>query len=270
MSRIVRYAYCASLVLLLTATMSGLVFAEEEKEVRIHVKKMIVECEDGEDCARHVVIQHLDGDDDGEHAFRWIHGDGHRLAFATAHPGKGGHLGVPRTDLTHELRTHFGVPDGVGVMVSKVLEDSPAMDAGIEVGDIITMVNGDDIAHAGELAKTIRASESGETVLLEVWRDGRIQQITVTVTESEGPLRAAHRIRKIIRCSDGEDCDFDLSGFDFDFDFDFGFGCEDGETCAVMINCEDDGDCECSANGESIDCPDLPHLDSLRSLHEQH
>lgn len=247
MSRIVRYAYCASLVLLLTSTMSSLVFAEEEKEVQILIKKMHIECEDAEDCTRHVFIQHLDSDENGDHAFHWVQGDGHHFAFATAHLGTGGYLGVALSDLTPELRTHFGVPDGVGVMVSKVLEDSPAMNAGIEVGDVITLVNGEDIRDAGELAKTIRAYESGETVLLEAWRDGKIQQITATLTESEAP-----------------------HGFDFNFNFDFDFGCEDGETCAVTINCQDDADCECSANGESIDCPDLPHLDSLHSLHEQH
>ena len=234
MSRIVRYAYCASLILLITSTMSSLVFAQEEK----------------------------------------AQSDGYRFAFATAHLGKGGHLGVALSDLTPELRTHFGVPEGVGVMVSKVLDDSPALEAGIEVGDIITSVDGEDIGHAGELAKTIRAYESGETVLLEAWRDGKIRQITATLTESEGPMRAGRRaeraIRKIIRCTDGEDCDVDLSGLsfghDFDFNFDFDFGCENGETCEVTINC-DDGNCECSANGASIDCPELPHFESL---HEQH
>ena len=46
-------------------------------------------------------------------------------------------LGVGLTDLTPELREHFGVGGDAGVMISRVVEDSPAAKAGLRVGDII-------------------------------------------------------------------------------------------------------------------------------------
>src|SRR5215475_13923485 len=53
-----------------------------------------------------------------------------------------GYLGTALMDLTPELRTHFGVPEEAGVMVSRVESGSPAEKAGLKVGDILTRVDG--------------------------------------------------------------------------------------------------------------------------------
>ena len=104
----------------------------------------------------------------------------------------GAFLGVGLSPLTPELRAHFGVPEDLGVMVSKVEADSPAARAGVEVGDIIARVGGDDIGSASALAMNIRHREDGENVDLEVWRDGQVETLQATLAAREGMGMAGH------------------------------------------------------------------------------
>jgi membrane-associated protease RseP (regulator of RpoE activity) len=100
---------------------------------------------------------------------------------------RGGFIGVQLVDLTPELRAHFGVPDDAGVMVSAVSEDGPAATAGVLVGDIITVVDGEEISGGGELARIVRQAEEGDLANLEVWRDGKIMTLTATIAVRERP-----------------------------------------------------------------------------------
>jgi membrane-associated protease RseP (regulator of RpoE activity) len=96
-----------------------------------------------------------------------------------------GFLGVSLTDLTPELRSHFGVPEGEGAMVSKVEDGSPADKAGVKVGDILTSVDGQAIKNSWDVMAKVRRMEDGQQVPLEVWRNGRAQNLTATVVERE-------------------------------------------------------------------------------------
>lgn len=271
-----RALYSIATALLLLGSLAGGAVAEEKKTVkRIEIKKMRVTCADGEDCQKHVIIHSSDGDH-GANVVHFGNGGSHAKVFAVSSDdlsfgegGNGGHLGVALSDLTPELRAHFGVPEDVGVLVSKVLEDSPALQAGLEVGDIVTAVDGEEITGAGELARAIRSREAGDIVVVEAWRDGKLLQINATLDETPRVFHGA----TWVGCEDGEDCenfkfDFNVvtdsdyvkhSKLKFAHDLDFDFGCDGGD-CEIEIRCEDDGDCECTVNGESADCPDLAKL----------
>lgn len=255
----------------------------EEKKVRkIQVKKLI-ECADGEDCdeqvSRRVLFVGDDGDvrvlHDGDH--EWIHEQIHDANFEILkadgprlHVRLGGRafLGVQLSDLTPELRAHFGVPDDAGVMVGKVVDGSPALRAGLEVGDIVTAVDGESVGSASELARLIRGHEDGETVVLEVWRDGKMEKISATLEERERSPRMSSRsmsrlsngqteervIELTVDCEDGEDCTVDVDNANS-----FAFAasaCGDSGECEVNVNCTD-GDCACTVNGEAADCSEL-------------
>jgi PDZ domain len=97
----------------------------------------------------------------------------------------GGFLGVSLLHLTPELRTHFGVPEDAGVMVSQVVPDSPAAAAGLEVGDVITAIDGDPVADGMDLSSKVRRHKGGETVDLDVYRDGARRQLSVTLKERD-------------------------------------------------------------------------------------
>ncbi len=71
-----------------------------------------------------------------------------------------------------------------GAVIKKVYDDSPAQQAGIEEGDIVTEINGSKIRSSGELTSAVKASAKGDTLVLKVYRDGSFKEITVTVGES--------------------------------------------------------------------------------------
>ena len=149
----------------------------QEQEHRIHVETRVLGpgsavfiSEDGEETRFSPSVEVIG---DGSHYFQLL---GHRRQ-----------IGVQLTGLTPELREHFGVDSEVGVMVSKVSEGKPAEAAGVEVGDIITAVDGDDVASSNDLVGAIRSKDAGEYVELEIWRDGRRLALEVAVEESEPP-----------------------------------------------------------------------------------
>ncbi len=98
-----------------------------------------------------------------------------------------GYLGVALMDITPELRTHFGVPEEAGVMVSRVEPGSPAEKAGVKVGDILTRIDGNSVKSSWDLSGKVREMSDGEQLPLEVWRNGKAQNVTATIVEKERP-----------------------------------------------------------------------------------
>ena len=98
-----------------------------------------------------------------------------------------GYLGVGLIDLTPELRTHFGVPDENGVMVSKVEAGSPAEKAGIKVGDILTRLDGKAAGTSFDVRHRIRSAEDGAQTTIELWRGGKVQTVTATLEKRDRP-----------------------------------------------------------------------------------
>jgi hypothetical protein len=98
-----------------------------------------------------------------------------------------GYLGAALTELSSELRAHFGAPEDAGVLVARVEPDSPAAAGGLAVGDVITAIDGDRVAGGFDLRRRVRAMDDGERATLEVIRGGRVLALTVTVAEREQP-----------------------------------------------------------------------------------
>jgi membrane-associated protease RseP (regulator of RpoE activity) len=114
--------------------------------------------------------------------------DGKRQVIEGAGPMmRRGYLGVALTDLSPELRAHFGVPEDSGVMVSKVEPGSPAEKAGVRVGDILTRIDGVSLQSSWTMMGKVRQLEDGQQVPIEVWRNGKAQNLTATVIEKERP-----------------------------------------------------------------------------------
>ncbi|MCW3109008.1 MAG: hypothetical protein JWQ09_3514 [Segetibacter sp.] len=73
------------------------------------------------------------------------------------------------------------VEEAKGVTVKDVDEDSPAAKAGIKEGDVITQVNGKDVAGVDELRTAIKDLKEGETVRFSFKRDGKIQTAEIKI-----------------------------------------------------------------------------------------
>ena len=65
-----------------------------------------------------------------------------------------------------------------------VVQDSPAAKAGVKEGDVILSVNGEVLTETKTLVNVIAGYLVGETITLEIWRDGETITATVTLEES--------------------------------------------------------------------------------------
>jgi serine protease Do len=92
-----------------------------------------------------------------------------------------GRLGVTIQDVNQSLAESFGLKRPEGALVSFVDPDSPAAKAGIEVGDVITKLNGEPIMHSKDLPVRIAESKPGAKVTMEVFRKGAQRELTATI-----------------------------------------------------------------------------------------
>jgi len=101
--------------------------------------------------------------------------------------GKRAFLGVSIVDLTPELREHFGTDRDAGILVGSLEDNGPAGKAGIRVGDIITAVDGKEVASSFQLRKALKDKKDGDTVRLDVLRGRNRQTIVASVVERDMP-----------------------------------------------------------------------------------
>ena len=93
------------------------------------------------------------------------------------------YIGIQPATLTPEIAQLLGINRTSGVVVMQVAMPSPAAEAGIQPGDIITAFNGQETATAEELIAALRNTKPGDRAQLTVLRGAKTQQITVIVAE---------------------------------------------------------------------------------------
>ena len=73
-------------------------------------------------------------------------------------------LGIDAEDLEGDFGNYFGAPDGEGVLVRNVFENSPAAKAGLKAGDVITSMDGERIHSAGELREKLMLKKDAKAL----------------------------------------------------------------------------------------------------------
>lgn len=92
-----------------------------------------------------------------------------------------GRMGVTIQSVNRELAESFGLDRPRGALVSSVEAGSPAEKAGVKPGDIILSASGRAIEESADLPRIVGETRPGETIPMEVWRNGEKLNIKVTV-----------------------------------------------------------------------------------------
>ncbi|MFA6618180.1 MAG: Do family serine endopeptidase [Candidatus Neomarinimicrobiota bacterium] len=95
-------------------------------------------------------------------------------------------LGVSIQELNQDLSESLGLDNVNGVLISDVVEDSPAENAKLKTGDVIVKVNNETVKTPSELQLNISSRSPGETVKLTVVRDKKIRGFSVKLEEIPG------------------------------------------------------------------------------------
>lgn len=89
-----------------------------------------------------------------------------------------GNLGVQTQDITPNIARLLGLKDNHGAVVTRVLPGSAADRAGLQVGDVLTAINGTSLQNADQLNNAQGLLPANSTVNLSVLRNGTTRQVT--------------------------------------------------------------------------------------------
>lgn len=92
-----------------------------------------------------------------------------------------GWLGVQIQDVTRELAESFGMKKPQGALVAKILPKSPAEAAGLQVGDIITEFNKQEIVSSSMLPPMVGMTKIGDASTIKILRHGESKELTVKI-----------------------------------------------------------------------------------------
>ncbi|MBM3544508.1 MAG: Do family serine endopeptidase [Alphaproteobacteria bacterium] len=92
-----------------------------------------------------------------------------------------GWLGVHVQNVTEEIALSLGLQEPHGAMVAKVSPDSPAAAGGVQPSDVILKFDGQSIENMRDLPRAVAATPVGKIVPLELLREGKTVDVTVTI-----------------------------------------------------------------------------------------
>jgi serine protease Do len=100
-----------------------------------------------------------------------------------------GWIGVMIQEVSPQLADQFDAPEGA-VLISDVLEDTPAERAGLERGDVVVSLNGKEVRSASGFRNDVADLQPGSEVRLSILRDGDRISLEVTLDQQPEDLTA--------------------------------------------------------------------------------
>ena len=102
-----------------------------------------------------------------------------------------GYLGVEIQPVSQGIAENLGLKSAAGALVDKVMPGTPAAEAGLKTGDVITKLNGKDIAEASDLTLQVGMLKPGEKVQLTFMRDGAEKTADATLAPQKAEKTAS-------------------------------------------------------------------------------
>jgi C-terminal processing protease CtpA/Prc len=97
----------------------------------------------------------------------------------------GAFLGVYMGDLDDDARKDADYPKSSGVLVTSVIDESPAEEAGIEEGDIIYLFDGETVESGKQLGELVTSHKPGDKIEIVLYRDGKKKTVDVALAEKK-------------------------------------------------------------------------------------
>jgi C-terminal processing protease CtpA/Prc len=104
-------------------------------------------------------------------------------------------LGINAEDLSGQLGTYFGAPDGAGILIREVRAGTAADKAGLKAGDVIVKVDGKPVRALVDLRAELREKSDQKTVALGIIRKASEMSVTVGI-ERPQPSESSHVVRR--------------------------------------------------------------------------
>ncbi len=102
-----------------------------------------------------------------------------------------GYLGVEIQPVSQDIAENLGLKSAAGAIVDKVMPGTPAAEAGLKTGDVITKLNGKDIAEASDLTLQVGMLKPGAKVQLTYVRDGSEKTAEATLAGQKAEKTAS-------------------------------------------------------------------------------
>ncbi len=96
-------------------------------------------------------------------------------------------LGVVAPEVADSLRQHLELPEGFGLQVEHVLEDSPAGKVGLKSHDVLTKLDDQLLTTSRHLALLVRMHKPGDKVDLTYVRKGKEETVSIALGEMDAP-----------------------------------------------------------------------------------
>ena len=107
-----------------------------------------------------------------------------------------GMLGVIMQNLTPELSQAFGLDLHQGVVISQVIEDTAAEEAGLKVGDVVTSINGVPVKSASAMRNMVGLLRVGDEMSMTIIREGNRKTITAVIRDAKDLSVSGTRINQ--------------------------------------------------------------------------
>ncbi|MDC0295419.1 Do family serine endopeptidase [bacterium] len=106
------------------------------------------------------------------------------------------YLGVGIQPISSELAMHLSVNPNTGVVITEVLPNTPASEAGLKTGDVITKIGDTKIRTPQELQLAVERSSFNEKHIIKIIRDGSSMDLVYNAKASPSNPLASQRINQ--------------------------------------------------------------------------
>ena len=105
-----------------------------------------------------------------------------------------GRLGVIIQEVNYNLAKSFGLSKPMGALITQVMPDGPAAQAGLKQGDVVLSVNGEEVRASNDLPVMVGSIAPGKEITLQVWRNGEVieQKILLDNADKNNGSRSGH------------------------------------------------------------------------------